>query len=295
MRYSLDQIEAFVLTARLSSISKAARALGKAQSTISVAISNLEIDLGVELFDRSGKFLVLTDHGRSLLVEAESVLFHCGVFEERSLNLMREVEELVRICVDATIPPVLLGSALGHLVDEYPHVRIETVNPGSEGIVAMVQSDAADLGLTLVNYRYPKDIGFYRLGQVTLVNVVGRGHPLAEVGRVRFSHLNSVRQIEYAPNIGRVPTNQHLDSSETWAFTGYAEIVEMVLRGFGWAVLPEYLAAPYLQSGDLVRLTLEAYPRTPWQVNTDVIWSTRRKSGVVAWRLREIFAGRDEA
>lgn len=120
------------------------------------------------------------------------------------------------------------------------------------------------------------------------MNAVGRGHPLATAARVRFSHLNSVRQIGYAPNIARVPTNQHLDSSETWAFTGYAEVIEMVRRGLGRVVLSEHLAAPYIQNGALVRFTLEAYLRTPWRVNTDVIWSTRRKSGMLAWRLREI-------
>ncbi len=287
MRYSLDQIEAFVLAARHSSISKAARVLGKAQSTVSLAVANLEIDLGVQLFDRSGKFPVLTEEGKSLLPEAESVLFHSRAFEEHSLNLMREVEDSVNLCVDETLPADLLVNALAVLADEFPHVRINAVPPDAEGVTEKIRKGEADVGLTVVNYHYPEDIGFFRLGRLRLVNVVGKNHRLADVRLIRFSHLNSARQIEYAPNVRRMPTNQHLESSDSWSFCSYAAIIEAVRQGLGWAVLPEHLAEPYYESGDLVRLQLEAYRRTPWRINVDVIWSTRRKPGTVAWRFRE--------
>lgn len=293
MRYSLDQIEAFVLAAKHSSISKAARILGKAQSTVSLAVANLEIDLGVQLFDRSKKYPILTDEGEALLAEAESVLFHCRVFEERSLNFMKQMEESIRICVDETLPVDLVGKVLAVLATDFPHVKVIVESPDADGVVGKIRDGASDIGLTVVNYRYPEDIGFFRLGQIRLVNVVGRGHRLTEVGLIRFSHLNSTRQIEYAPNARRVPTNQHLDSSDSWPFTSYAAIIEAVRQGLGWAILPEHLAAPYLESGELARLNLEAYQRTPWRINVDVVWSTRHKPGAVAWRLREFLGGKE--
>lgn len=56
-----DQIQAFVMAAELGSFSAAARQMGKVQSAVSTAIANLEIDAGVELFDRSGRAPVLTE------------------------------------------------------------------------------------------------------------------------------------------------------------------------------------------------------------------------------------------
>ncbi len=287
MRYSLDQIEAFVLAARHSSISNAARLLGKAQSTVSLAIANLEIDLGVQLFDRSGKFPALTDEGKSLLTWAESILFHCRVFEERSLNLTRSMEESIRLCVDETLPGDLLGRALVALAAEFPHVRVLAAPPDAGGIVEKVAKGEADLGLTVVNYQYPQDIGFHRLGRIRLVNVVGKSHRLAGLDVVCFSDLNGARQIEYAPNIGRFPTNQHLGSSDSWSFPGYGAIIEAVLGGLGWAILPWHLAEPHIASGDMAALRLEAYTSTPWRMNIDAVWSSRRKPGAVAWWLRE--------
>ena len=287
MRYSIDQLEAFVAAAKNSSFSKAARILGKAQSTVSLAIGNLEADLGVQLFDRTTKYPQLTAEGRALLPEAESVLFHCRLFEESSMNILQEVEASINLVIDATVPADLLSSALTALAGQYPLVNVTTEAPGTEGVAAKVSGGAADLGLTLVNYRYPEDVSFYRLGQMLLVNAVHRDHPLAGVEAIRFSHLDATRQIVYAPNDRRVPTNQRMSSRSVWGFHSYSTIIEMVRQGLGWAALPKWLADPWLDDGELAKLNLEAYPTTPWKVNVDVIWSNRRKTGAVVWWLRE--------
>ena len=54
MNPSLEQLKTLLVAAQAGSFSAAARQLGKAQSVVSTAIANLEIDLGLELFDRSG-------------------------------------------------------------------------------------------------------------------------------------------------------------------------------------------------------------------------------------------------
>jgi DNA-binding transcriptional ArsR family regulator len=74
MSWSLDAIAAFSTAAELGSFSAAARRLGKSQSTISEAIANLEIDLGVSLFERSGRQPVLTQAGQQLLSHARQLL-----------------------------------------------------------------------------------------------------------------------------------------------------------------------------------------------------------------------------
>lgn len=61
MTPSLEHFKALLATAETGSFSAAARRLGKAQSVVSAAIANLEIDLGLALFDRSGRYPVLTE------------------------------------------------------------------------------------------------------------------------------------------------------------------------------------------------------------------------------------------
>ena len=74
MNLSPESLQAFAQAVALGSFSAAARQLGKSQSTVSEAIARLEIDLGVTLFDRSGRQPRLTEAGQVLLGRVEQVL-----------------------------------------------------------------------------------------------------------------------------------------------------------------------------------------------------------------------------
>ena len=74
MKLSFEQLQAFLTTVETGSFSAAARKLGKAQSSISGLISNLEIDAGFEVFDRSKRTPPLTAEGLALLNDIKSVL-----------------------------------------------------------------------------------------------------------------------------------------------------------------------------------------------------------------------------
>jgi len=64
---SLDQLHGFIAAAEEGSFSGAGRRLHRAQSVISQTIANLEGQMGVALFDRSGRYPALTEAGRLLL------------------------------------------------------------------------------------------------------------------------------------------------------------------------------------------------------------------------------------
>lgn len=74
MRHPPEALVAFAEAAQLGSFTAAAKKLGKRQSTVSEAIANLEIDLGVQLFDRSTRSPTLTDAGRALLPHVQRTL-----------------------------------------------------------------------------------------------------------------------------------------------------------------------------------------------------------------------------
>ena len=57
---SLDQLTTFVTAAEAGSFSAAGRKLGRAQSVVSQNLANLEAQLGLQLFDRSGRYPALT-------------------------------------------------------------------------------------------------------------------------------------------------------------------------------------------------------------------------------------------
>ena len=81
MRYTLRQLEVFLATARHENVSRAAEELAMSQSAASGALKELEQQFDVQLFDRMGKRLQLSELGRQLRPQAESLLLQSQALE----------------------------------------------------------------------------------------------------------------------------------------------------------------------------------------------------------------------
>ena len=86
---TLDQMRTFIAAADHGSFSAAGRKLRRAQSVVSQTLANLEAQLGVKLFDRSGRYPRLTEEGRSLLADARAVAEHVDGFKARAHGCAR--------------------------------------------------------------------------------------------------------------------------------------------------------------------------------------------------------------
>jgi DNA-binding transcriptional LysR family regulator len=285
MRFSLEQLEAFVTTARERSFSAAARRLGKAQSAVSTAVINLEVDLGVSLFDRSGRYPVLTDEGRALMPESEAVLLHCVSLQDRAHDLNAEVEPRLIVAVDDAIPYAAIAAALRHFEREFPNLELEIRHPTQDDILHAVQRSEVMLGLTFAQTHYPKEIAFCRLGSIKLTHAVHRDHPLAKADAISFADLSDYRQIVVTHG-RKLPTGEYLKAPRCWFVQSYLMLLEAARDGLGWVTLPKRLIADELASGELIELRLEAYPFTEWTVGTDLIWNTAAAPGKGALWLR---------
>src|SRR6266478_4359073 len=101
---SLDQLRIFIVAADEGSFSAAGRRLKRAQSMVSQTLANLEGQLGVRLFDRGGRYPVLTDQGRALLADARAVTGDIDLFNARAKSLAGELEPELSIAVDVMFP-----------------------------------------------------------------------------------------------------------------------------------------------------------------------------------------------
>ncbi len=74
MAFTLRQLQFFVAAAEVGSVTAAARALSISQSSVTEAIRALEDDLGVTLFDRQARGLLITHKGSAFLRHARQIL-----------------------------------------------------------------------------------------------------------------------------------------------------------------------------------------------------------------------------
>lgn len=126
MRVTLAQLESFLWVARLGTTQAAAQQLRLAQPTISLRLRDLELALGVKLFDRLGRGLRLTDEGNTLVERAAAILAEMSKIAELG-GASDPLQGVVRVGVTETFALVCLPSLMQALQREHPLLRLEIV------------------------------------------------------------------------------------------------------------------------------------------------------------------------
>src|SRR5271168_2421320 len=117
---SLDQLRTFIAAADEGSFSAAGRRLHRAQSVVSQTLANLEGQLGVRLFDRSGHLPVLTDQGRALLAAARAVAGDVDLLKAQAKSLAGGLEPELSVAVDVMFPPAPFTAAVAAFQHKFP-------------------------------------------------------------------------------------------------------------------------------------------------------------------------------
>lgn len=240
MNWTLDQLLAFVTAAELGSFSAAARQLHKAQSRISSAIANLELDLGFELFDRSSKFPALTALGKEILPEARAVLNQCLRLDSRALAAANNEPISLRIAIDEALPLETIHSIFSQVGDLFPSTHLVITNGSQDDIATAIARQKADIGFMLSNSALPAELTLQSLGYFKKILIVGNKHPLANAGVVSLAQLQQHRQFVLCNRSGE--NREHALSPNHWDLDSYYLICELVTQNQGWAIVPEHIA-----------------------------------------------------
>jgi DNA-binding transcriptional LysR family regulator len=284
-----DQMEAFVLAAELGSFSAAARRLGKAQSAISTAIANLEIDAGVVLFDRQGRSPVLTEEGKALLPHAKGVLLGNREFFSKANSMVEGIETHLCIAIEQGISTRPLMDVFRQFSTDFPYVSLELLRPGPNDTATLLKEGRADLGLMTEQESYPTGFQFRGVGYSKLVPVCAAAHPLSKLTQVGFHDLRRYRQlIPRSRSLSAVGQLGERKGTSVWYAESPAVIVEFVLNGFGWAELPYPVVSEFLKDGTLSRLNY-AFQQSDILEGIDAVWTEQKALGKAAQWIRDKF------
>ena len=286
---NIENFRAFVLAAELGSFSAAARQMGKAQSAVSTAIANLEIDCDVLLFDRSSRNPVLTKAGEALLASAKGILRGNQEFLARAKSMSEGVEGHVCVAIEQGISIRPLLDLLSDFSNTFAHVSLEIVTPDPTDMAGILKRGRAELGLMIEQEGYPVGFQFRGVGYSRTVPVAGRDHPLAGLAQVRHADLRQHREL--VPQIR--PTAQtgspgNRKSPSIWYAENPMLVLDLVLQGFGWAELPHSIVADGIETGDLVQLNY-GFQQSDILHGVDAVWTEQRALGVAGqWMLNRL-------
>ena len=281
MSLSQDALIAFVAAVDHGSISAAARQLGKRQSTLSESIANLEIDLGLTLFQRGSRQLTLTAEGQRLLPLARQALAAHDSLQLEAAALQSGVEPRLTLVLSDTFHTGSLEAALQAFADQYPHTELECLVGEQDDVLALLRSGRAQLGLLPGMVRVGSEFATQVLAQQASTSLyVAPNHPLAQASPLEATALQAHRRLQLQTFSARSAPDS--SAGRCWFAPSYLLLLEMTQLGFGWAELPDWLVARY--APELHPLPLPGWPqRQPLYA----VWLRQQPPGpAAAWMLR---------
>jgi LysR family transcriptional regulator for bpeEF and oprC len=255
-----DAMRAFVQVLESGSFTRAARQLNLHKATVSQQVQQLEARLGVRLLDRTTRSVAPTEEGRTYHGHASAVLRQVDAMESTLRGRGFAAEGHLRVNVPVAMGRLVFAPAIREFLAQHPKVSIElgcsdrNVDLVREGVdCALRGGHLRDSGLTA------RAVGELRFALCAAPGYVERhgvpavpeelvrhhqvGYLLASTGRLRPVSLSRDGQA------GRA-----FDVPARFVTTDSSAALAAGLEGTGLIVLAEFVAAPYLASGALVRV-----------------------------------------
>lgn len=241
---NLNQLEYFVRTAEMGSLSKAAIVLNIAQSALSRQIRLLEVDMNVTLMLRNGRGIVLTEAGKRLFDHSVDILEMVSRVRE-DIDATRD-EPIGRIVLG--LPPTMGRMLTLPLVEifkrELPKARLAIVEGLSAHLAEWVSTGRADIGL-LHNPTAQPSLEITPLAQMPLVLVSQAEGKKRTAAPVKFDDLLNYPLIvpERTHVIRKLLETQAalsgLKLNVAWEISSVRSMLDLVRAGHGHAVLPK--------------------------------------------------------
>jgi DNA-binding transcriptional LysR family regulator len=286
----LRELTAFCEVASQSSFNRAATRLGYAQSTVSAQIQALERDLGVQLFDRLGRSIVLTASGEALLPHAQRILDLTDQARSAVIGALADGAELVGV-VTVSAPESLLTyrlpPVLSRFRDRHPHVSID-LRPTPVGRFHSETRRAVATGEVQLAFVLDTPLDMPGFDSEILLNepisvIAPPGHRLTAASTTRPADLRGeTLLLPEAPDSGCVYRNQferqlgdHQVTADTsLEFTSIETVKQCVVSGMGVSALLSVAVDADVAAGRLARLswseTFDAYTQLVWNAHRTI-------------------------
>lgn len=263
MSFSSDSIRVLKVIAETGSFSEAANVLCRVPSAVSYTVKKMEEELGVPLFDRTGKSARPTQAAVYILENSDWILngikdlklgayqVACGVFKEYTIAL------------NYIVNPEPVSDLVSELMQQFPatefKIRTEVYNgawdalyEGRADIVIGAPSNAPVLDGISTSY----------IGDVEWSFVVGRDNPLAAKEDV----ISSDEARSYA-SIVVMDSSRVLKKKRTWALAGQkvvavanlTMVADLIKNNVGVGFLPTSFVEPYIEKGFLVEKKVQGH------------------------------------
>ena len=266
MKTSFVHLEYFCVAARLEHITRAAEELSITQPSLSKAITQLEEELGVRLFDRVGRQIRLNHYGEALLRRVERASQELEQGQREIADLVSGDEGFIELAIHAGTQ--LLPDLLSTFRQQYPQIRFRASQVNAPEAFEQLERGEVDLCITCPPSQRPDILSVPLITEEVVLavppdhRIAGREHvPLSEVADEAFISLKpgyNLRNISDA-------VMQQAGLNFRFAFEGDnpAVIPNLIQAGLGIGFVPAITWTTAINSSlTLLRLTDTKLERT---------------------------------
>lgn len=262
MAINLHHLRLFATVVQEGGFTKAAAKLNLSQPAISKSLTELERQLDVNLIDRTGRTIRLTDAGRTLYARARE-LFGVELVAEEELRELRGLKRgTLRIAASTTIATYMLPAYLGRFHALHPGVRIQTTSANTRTVlrmlvefrvdVALVEGPVSKHGVVVQPWR-----------QDDLIVIAHPHHVLCSRARIGPEELVREVFLVREPGSGTRAVTEAAFArlgvrlEKTMRVGGTEAIKQAVAAGLGIAIVSRAAAADQIMLGRVAVLTVE--------------------------------------
>lgn len=256
-------LQTFYEVGRAGSVTAAARALGRTQPAVSHRLRALERELGVALFEKVGRKLRLTDHGRRLQVECTDIMERSRRIRERVRDKEGVVEGRVAIGTLPTVAAHLLVPVMNRLLSEHPGVALRLKFGYATTLRECLRTGEIDLAVVIGELE-TDGVEVEPLGDITLSAVMPPEAAAGLSGTAPLDVLRGQRYLAFGGEkdptfdlVERYARANELIDVQTPCIPHIETLRGLAAAGAGYAILPSYTVRHDHERGRVVALTPE--------------------------------------
>jgi DNA-binding transcriptional LysR family regulator len=262
--FTLEQLRSFVAVAGTEHISRAAGSLYLTQAAVTQQVRHFQQALGLQLLERDGRRIRLTDAGRNMAEACKAALRAVEVVEESALAVRNLQAGSLQVGASPTCATYYLPSFLAEFASSHPGIKLSMVVEPSVELNRKVV--AGTLDCAVIEGTPDPDLACIELAVDELVLIAHRDHPLARLRRITPADFRPHRYLGRGPEWSaernvRQMIGEAYDQVDAMNL-GHPEYVRAAaLAGLGYAALSRRAVAGDLASGVLRRLPVAPVSR----------------------------------
>ena len=266
----INALNIFIEVAEHKSFTRAGEKLGYSQPTVSFQIKQLEKELGVQLFDRIGHTVNLTDAGRDALSYAQKI---CRMSQEMALGTdqRREPQGVLRLGMPDSLSAPLIVRQFGEFRIRYPKVQLHITTADTANVFRLLDHNEVDLVCTMDVPLYDNTYVIADEEKVGVHVVASAKNPLASRERVEveellpYPFLLTEKGMSYRRLLDEHLAKQGMEIQPVLEMGDADLICRLVEEDMGLSLLPDYVTEDAVRRGAVVRLPIADFHAAVWK------------------------------